>query len=218
MSQPGLPVLPPGAAPPLLTLLTTDTNVIPGVSASLTQWGLFLNGSPAIPADTFIGVVPLRDPSSVPDYPVEQGGFQSYNKVALPVTARARYMTGGSVEDRTATLAAAEAAKQSMSLYELRMPESTYTSMNVTEVNFARQNGEAGLIVVELVLEQIRQTATIAFVNPNGTTPVTNATAPGANDPQSAGIVQTTNLTPAQMQAIQSLPVTDNPTIPQSVQ
>lgn len=119
---------------------------------------------------------------NVSDYPVEQGGFQSYDKVQLPFDVRMRVAAGGSQSNRQALLDTVAGIANSIELFNVYTPEETYVNCNVTHYDYARKAGTgAGLIVVDIWLTEIRVTATTAF---------SNTQQPGNAGQQSLGNVQ----------------------------
>ena len=121
---PGVPPL-PGYGPGGIALLEADAIEVLalGLSAISPQWGIYLNGAPIIQpssvlASTLSLVAPVATPQAaalgigfpifasfvdfeykqdwtISDYTVEQGGFQSYNKVQLAFDVRVRVASGG---------------------------------------------------------------------------------------------------------------------------
>jgi hypothetical protein len=190
MLAPGVPIVRPGDMPPDPDVMTSDSVSTPNGSAS-PQWGLYLNGNPVITANS-IAVFGFKSTSEVSDYPVEQGGFASYDKVQLPFSGRVRYVTGGTLSDRTSFLNSVDTAKKSLDLYDLVTPEETYPSVNVTDYDYERRADNAGLLIVDVSCEEIRVTGTVSYSTTPGVTPVTNAKNGGDNDPQNDGTLQTT--------------------------
>ena len=135
------------------------------LGSSTPQWGIFLDGLPVIAAENTISFEYKQD-FPVSDYPVEDGGFQSYDKVQLPGDIRMRFSCGGSVEDRQNFLASIDAVMNTTDLYDVVTPEAVYLSYNFVHRDFRRtaQNG-VGLIVVDIWLTEIRVTSTATFTN-----------------------------------------------------
>ena len=138
------------------------------------QWGVFLNGTPVVIFDTFVSI-DYRQTWNLSDYPVEQGGFESYNKVYTPFETRVSFATGGSEGDRAAMLASVAAIAGTLQLFTVVTPEAVYQSVNVKHYDYHRTatNG-VGLITVDLWLEEVRVT-----VSESGTTAGTSANASG---------------------------------------
>jgi|SRR5665647_1660865 len=122
------------------------------------QWGVFLGGAPIIVFDTFVSI-DYRHTWNICDYPVERGGFESYNKVWLPFETRVRFASGGSEANRVALLASVKAISGTLQLYDVVTPEEIYTSVNVKHYDFHRTSTNGvGLITIDLWFEEIRET------------------------------------------------------------
>lgn len=158
---PGVPALASfGAA--LAALLTTD--LVPALFGTAgPQWGIFLNGEAVVAADSNVKFE-LRQDFPISDYPVENGGFQNYDKVQLPIDIRVAVTAGGSVSNRQAFLASIDAVMNTTDLYDVVTPETVYTGYNFTHRDFRRTADRGvGLIMVDLWLTEIRVTATANF-------------------------------------------------------
>lgn len=163
-------------------LLTGDD---PSVAASTQDavWGLFdSSGALVLKPDTFVGVDPASGEWKIPDYPTEEGAFQSYNKVQAPLEAKVTMSTGGDVQARASFLADARAACASLDLYTLVMPDGSFENMNALhfDITRTRERG-ATMMTIGLWLKEIRNTATATF---------TNTQTPAAQDPVNDGGVQ----------------------------
>lgn len=155
------------------------------------EWGIFdQNGNVVVTFDNVISVE-YKQEHSVSDYPLEEGAFESYDKVQVPFDARVRFSSGGSFSNRQALIESVQAIAGDLELYDVVTPEATYTSVNIVHQDYSRtaQNG-AGLITLDVWLTEIRVTADPALSNssaePSG--------APTAN----GGQVQTQQATPEQ--------------------
>lgn len=184
MSQvPGVPPLlnpdqQPDANPPPLTGDTTSTfgpNNAP-------QWGLFKDGVAVITADSVISFGYKQD-WTVSDYSVENGGFESYDKVQLPFNVRLRFATGGSDADRQKFLQSVAAIAGDLLQYDATTPEFNYLNVNVTHYDFDRASDKGvGLLAVDIWCIEIRENATATF---------TQTKAPSGANPVNTGNVQT---------------------------
>ena len=163
------------------------------LSVVVPQWGIYLNGSPVIqPANVVTqalqAVLPLASPLaaifgiSLPiaasfvdmdykqdwptsDYPVEQGSFQSYDKVQLPFNIPVRLAFSGPAVQRQQFLSVINTMANSLNLYDVYTPEGAYTSCSVDHVEFHRDATRVSMIVVDVWFEQIRETSTAIFPN-----------------------------------------------------
>lgn len=138
----------------------------PQVSASISQqWGLYTQGGePAVTADNIIAL-DVAIEAQISNYPVENGGFGSYNKVQVPREVRLAMSRGGTLAQRTAFLTSVQALWASTTLVNLVTPEFVYLDCNVTGVRRAAANDHGlGLMTLDVSLKQVRQTARLAFV------------------------------------------------------
>lgn len=158
------------------------TNILDTFIGQPVQWGIFdATGRLIAEADSFAGL-DYQNSSRLLDYPVEQGGFASFNKVANPFNARVRLVCGGSTQRRAAFIDAIEAAAQSLELFDILTPEVTYLSANIEGWDYRRQAREgATIIIADLRIREIRQTVSVAFYSPKSVS---------AASPQSQGQVQ----------------------------
>jgi hypothetical protein len=172
------------------------------------QWGVFdLNGSPVIVPDSIFGFE-FRREFRLSNFPVEQGGFGTYNKVALPFEPRVTMTSNGENVDRATFLAQVDAACSSLNLYSVVTPEVTYPSVNLTHYDYRRQAQDgATLLTVDLWFEEVRITATSQFTQngdgsgTSGSTLVGNTKASTGTPPVNGGTVQTDTLTPTESAA-----------------
>src|ERR1700692_2719036 len=124
---PGVPPLSSYAAN-AVTLLAVDL-VASVLGAFAPQWGIFLNGSPVVVADSVISVG-YKQGWRIADYPIEGGGFASYDKVDTPYDARVRFSTGGSDANRQALLDSVAAIAGSTQVFDVVTPETVYADAN----------------------------------------------------------------------------------------
>lgn len=179
-----------------------------------TTWGLYdEEGIPLLIGDNMAAVDFKRD-ARMADYPIERGGFSSYNKVQTPFDARATFTIGGSDARRALFLTTLDKLVKELTIVSLVTPEVTYASANVVHYDYRRtsKNG-ASLLTVEVWIMEVRLTAGASFTDAAATDQA-GAPAPqtpsGAS-PASAGTVQATPLSPVQATAV---PVSDVPLAP----
>jgi hypothetical protein len=119
----------------------------------------------------------------IPNYPVEQGAFETYNKVFLPQIFKIRMTKGGTVGDRAAFLSQLDQMAASLNLYSVITPEgSANNSVNVSNYSYTRTstNG-AGLLTVDIEFIEVMVNATAEF---------SNTSQPDGLDPTNTGTVQ----------------------------
>jgi hypothetical protein len=193
VSVPAFPNVPiaPGVPPVLRSVGNTEVSVVSAlvsvdslldlVFPRALQWGIFdQNGNPIVVGDAVVSV-DFRGEFDVPDYPVEQGGFASYNKVAHPKDIRVTVAADGTTISPAQMLQAVDASVASTALFSVGTPDAIYASMSLTHYDYRRtsQNG-AQMITVDVWATEIRMTATITSGSnaqtPSGMSPVSNGT------------------------------------------
>lgn len=186
------------------------------------KWGIFNQyGALLLQADSIVAVDYRRE-YRISDYPVEQGGFGSYDKVQLPADVRvtmavsgkgtvlSNLLTGGALgaiitgndnaaNNRAQVLNTLEAAAATLDFVTVITPEQTYSGMNIVHHDYRREARQgATLITVDVWLREVRVTATSAFTQ--------TQSASGAN-PQANGNVQASSPSPAQALSMGIAPV-----------
>lgn len=172
--------------------LTEDSITVTATAKN--QWGVYTTaGSLALDPDT-IAAVGYDAEYRVAEYPIEEGGFESYDKVALPFQNRVIMSKGGTLEQRRTFLKAVEELRGDLELYNVVTPEWTYLNVNIVRVGIDRSREQgAGLITVELQLQEIRQNATSSFSStrdPASADPVSNGSVQAQASAADTGAVQ----------------------------
>lgn len=194
----GVPALPrnplfPPTPPPIL--LTQDAISTPQ-SVPAQKWGLYSQGEPVILADNVIEIE-YKQNWAIADYQMEEGAFESYDKVSNPFEIALAFSCGGSIDQRQQFLDSIKNIAGDLNLYDVYTPEENYLNVNISHYDYKRTatNG-MGLIVVNIYVQQIRITTTSPF---NNTTNV------GSNARVNDGVAQTTTITdPLTIQTILS--------------
>jgi hypothetical protein len=168
LSYTGIPPLLNNIAPitNTVSLLSSDaTNITNAIFGNATQWAILLNNKPIIVPDSVISIE-YRQDWNIADFPMEEGAFQSYNKVDTPFDIRLRVVKGGSNSDRQQFLSDIADAADSLFLLTILTPEVSYPSMNISHYEYRRtaDNGLT-LLAVDIRFVQIRVTATSSFSN-----------------------------------------------------
>jgi hypothetical protein len=168
----------------VITLLTADAiSLLLGTPQSL--WNVFLDGAPAFDFQSIAGFGYKQD-WVIADYPTDDGGFFSYDKVQLPFECHLRITSGGTEEERQALIEEVTAAANTLNLYDIVTPEKVYPSCNVSRINYDRtaERG-AGMIVIDVTFQEIRSSQAAAF---------SNTQQPGSAGQQGVGNVQPTTI------------------------
>jgi len=160
---PGVPLLNGYSASNIALLASDAASVLLG-TFSTTQWGIYLNGAPVLSYDNQMFFSYAQD-WKISTYPVEQGSFQSYDKVQLPSEIRCRFSSGGSTVNRQEMLASVDAVMSDTNLYDVVTPENVYLNYNFSHRDYDRNAESAGMIVIDIWLIEIIQTATAQYQN-----------------------------------------------------
>lgn len=158
------------------------------------KWGIYnKDGTAALAFKSFVSLH-IGKEYEVATYPIEDGGFESYNKVERPFTGTIMLTQDGGVAERKAFMVAVADLVSSLNVYTIVTPEKTYSSANFVHFEYDR-SGERGLglIRAELRFVEIRQTAEAAF---------SSTAAPDGAGVVDGGNVQPLDLTPVQQTAI----------------
>lgn len=130
------------------------------------EWGIYdTDGTKVLVPDTFLAVE-IAAESRVADYPIEGGGFESYNKVQVPFSPRIDMVKTGKKAERAAFLDFLETMRKSTTLYDVVTPEKTYLNVTLERYNVIR-NTDTGpqQLRVQVVLAEIRVQAQVKFTN-----------------------------------------------------
>jgi hypothetical protein len=151
---------------------------------------------PVVVPDTFLAFN-YRNESSLSSYPVQNGGFMNYDKVANPFESMVRMSKGGSDSERKKFIDSIDAIIDTLDLYDILTPEKTYLGVNVTRLEIAREGnrGAAFFSEVNLYFQEIRE---VTAVYSTTSTATENAKDPSARPVQNNGAIQgqTTTATP----------------------
>lgn len=190
---PGAPTLAAGISLVVdLAILTADAFLFPSQPGD-PRWGIFLDGLPVVVADSVV-TFDYRKESRISDYQIEEGGFESYDKVELPYTAVVRFAAGGDEPNLQDLLESIRAISGDLELYDVVTPEAVYPSANVVMQDYRRTSTNGvGLLQVDVRVEEVRVTASSQFSD--------TKTASGAN-PVGSGNVSPQPATTAQQAKI----------------
>ena len=195
----GVPALLGGfAASAALTSISALADVAGTLASTLgQQWGIFLNGSPVVIADT-VTSFDFRKELVIADYPIERGAFESYDKVERPFDVRFRFAAGGSEANRTAMIASIKSIAGDMNLYDFITPTDICESVSIGHVDYRRtsQNG-VGLLQVDVWGWQV-------IVNSTSGLSGDSTKSPGSADPVISGSVETTPISGQATSAVTS--------------
>lgn len=185
-----------------------------------------IDGSPVIVPDTLL-VFGYKNTADISDYPIEQGEFNTYNKVRVPRHIRvvmscaglnfvqqieqsvdqlinsALGTTFGQGMERSAFCDALDAMVASLNQYNIVTPDKTYPNFNCISVSYDRtQRSGAGMIKAECIFREIIPADQPVFSN--GGTPNVWSDDAGAANPVGIGTGTTSVPNAVQLSQIQS--------------
>lgn len=153
----------------IVKLLTNDAlSLFAGLLPPV--WGLYFDGIPVVPADSVVSFN-FKQSETISDFPVEGGGFESYNKVTVPFDARFRFATGGTLLQRQAMIDALRAIVSDTNQYDVVTPDQVFLGVNVVNIGYSRTaDSGLGLIVADVWTLQVQTTPVISLadvINPS---------------------------------------------------
>ena len=184
---PGVPNIPrsllfPAAPPPTIGTPATSGALWQSTQAAPT-WGVFdSSGTQVIVPDSVMDFG-YRQENRIPNFPIQQGQFGTYNRVGLPYENSVTLTKGGDLTSRAVFLAQVDAlvAQSNIELYTIRTPEKSYPSVSVTRAELSRRGaGNFAYFDVELYFIQINQVAAQYSNSTQTTTPTDNSSVPSA--------------------------------------
>lgn len=169
-----------GSLPPAVGLGAIAVGRLAQAFTSTVQWGIFDSTSQARPRGILSRIIkpklfaserkPVINPDSIIDFgyrndyqisnfPVQQGQFASYNKVATPFEIQLRLTKGGSKADRVAFLQEVDAVVASTKLFTVLTPEKEYMGLNLSRYEVSRRGVQGAFFLtdVDLFFIQIRE-------------------------------------------------------------
>jgi hypothetical protein len=159
---PGVPSLSSYSPNNIILLLADAISEIVGFLAP--QWGIYLDGVPVLAYDNQLSFSYSQD-WKLSTYPVEEGSFQTYDKVQQPSEIRCRFSAGGSAVNRQEMLQSIDAVMSDTNLYDVVTPEEVYLQYNFMHRDYDREAANVGLVVIDLWLMEIIETTTAQFQN-----------------------------------------------------
>lgn len=175
----GIPPMPRQAARVTALALAATASYRYGSQFNGPQWQILTeSGAAALIPDSVIAF-DFHGESRVSNYPVENGAFSSYNKVASPFDARLVISCGGQGQmSREGFLAALGSMADSTDLFTIVTPNAVFPNCNLVTFDFSQKAKEgAKLIVASCYFVEIRQTALASYQatkKPSGANPVSN--------------------------------------------
>lgn len=120
-------------------------------------YGIFDEDGNAVIVPDTIQAFAFQSDYSLSNFPIEQGGFNTYNKVQNPFQNRVLVVKGGNDSDRAEFLATVEGVLASTQLYSIVTPETTYVGVNMVGMSLSRTNRDgANMLIIDLQFIEVR--------------------------------------------------------------
>jgi hypothetical protein len=123
-----------------------------------TKWAITDSGGhTALVPDSFVAFE-YKNERKIPNYPIEEGSFQSYNKVALPFDCRLTVTCSGNGSmSKQGFLAAIQNYLDSLTLLTIVTPDATYANCNLIHADYRRESRQgATLLMAQLFFQEVR--------------------------------------------------------------
>lgn len=149
-------------------------------------WGVFdQSGKAVIHPESYQGFE-NQNRWKISEFPLQDGDFQSYNKVIIPRTITLKLTQGGSLQQRTALLSALAAIGGDTNLYNIIVPEGVYLGFNCDGFTVRRMGREGAYFFADLDVRftNIRQAKSVYS---STTANTANAANPAALPAQNLG-------------------------------
>jgi hypothetical protein len=182
----GVPPIPrsPTVPAPSTTFAPSETRSLP---ADTTQrvWGIYdANNNPAIIVDSIMVVKPTND-AKVSSFPVEDGGFVSFNKVQTPYDVKVKVSLGGDLAAMSKLLDDLAALLVSVDLFSIVTPYEVYLNATLEKYDYSQEARRgANRIEAELSFKEVR-TVTPQFTSV--ALPPSKVKKPGSASTQDSG-------------------------------
>lgn len=124
---------------------------------SATGYGIFDSSlKSAIDYTTFVSLK-IDATTTVSTFPVEQGGFATYNKASHPYKLTVQVAKEGDTTDIINFLATLDTLKRGTALLSITTPERTFINANLSAYDYARDSRHRGMVVANLHFTEVRQ-------------------------------------------------------------
>ncbi|MDR1311586.1 MAG: hypothetical protein LBK01_06925 [Burkholderiaceae bacterium] len=163
---PGVPELPRiyGVIPTGSEIFVIGVSILFELVFGSPKWGVYKkDGKVALAVDTVLEIG-LGGDSRISNYPVERGGFASYNKVNMPEQYTIRLAKSGDTKSRATFLETLGEMVEGIELFDIYTPEKNYIDCNLTGYSLRRSaaNGVSNLDV-EVRFMEVMQALSLEY-------------------------------------------------------
>ena len=170
--------------------LLADPSLFPGFAGvAIQSVGGLLPGNLVGSATLSTGSLEYSKEMKVSDFPIERGGFASYNKVEMPANPVMLLYFSGTTTERKKFIDEIDRATKSLDQFAIVTPEVNYIGYTMEKYSYRRSQSQgAYMYIVEVPLREIRQVTSQYTVSNKGN--VENPKDAGAVPPVDNGKAQ----------------------------
>lgn len=155
--------------------LTVVGEILPLDTFGQEGWGIIetKSRSIALTPDSFVKFE-VRQEAKIPIYPMQEGAFQSYNKVLMPYEVRLTVTcSGNGLMSKLNFLSKISYYIETTTLVDISTPDGIYVDMNLVHVDYRRESKRgATLLIAELHFLWVRVvSSTTQTAQPSGASP-----------------------------------------------
>ncbi len=150
--------------------LLADPSLFPGLlGVAVQSVGGLLPGNLIGSATLSTGSLDYSKEMKISDFPIERGGFASYNKVEMPANPMMVLYFSGTETERKKFIDTIDAATKSLELFAIVTPEVNYIGYSMERYAYRRANNQgAYMYIIEVLLKEVREVTSIYSVANKG--------------------------------------------------
>lgn len=168
-------------------------------------WGIFnADNQKVVGADSVLSL-DNRNEWKIPDFPIQDGSFASYNKVIIPFEVSVRLVKTGTLSQREQFLQQIKQIAGDTNLYTIVSPEVSYLNCNIMRYEVTRRDNRDAYALweVDVFFREIKQVQSNYTTAQTLNASVANAQQPAALPAVNQGLTQPGSPTAAMVTAAQ---------------
>ena len=164
------PVQPNGGVIVQPTLTVNKESTVTNINSQV--WKIVDNkGAIVLDADTY-NDFNIRAEAVIPNYPIEEGGFSSYNQVDKPYGLKLTAIVSGNEDiSRAQFIDQVVELKESLTLVTIVTPDGIFDDAKLISYSYSNKaNQGLTILMVEMIFQEVRQTASavVTAAKPSG--------------------------------------------------
>jgi hypothetical protein len=180
------PLAGPGSAPSQVQAADANPNIPSGI---LPSYGISTSDNLAVLTPDSVLEAEIDADSSVNSHPVEQGGFEAYNRVQEPISIRLLMACQGKNMKRPLFLSTLESLREGTQIVTVSTPDASYPNMVLKGYGY-KKKAENGAVTIFADTRWVEERSTNVVIS-----------VPPTTEPQGASMVDLGSLTPVEVTA-----------------